>query len=152
MGDLPGIRRGLRDLATATLVYTAAIVPLLWAAAPWIARSLAESPVTARYTVFALRLVPLACLLGAPFLLCRPVFEGMQRGVPGMAMAALRYGALTPAAAWLGILVAGLRGRPDLHGLLLGLLGAAAASSGIFWLWLRAALRREAGRRASAAP
>ena len=39
----------------------------------------------------ALRLVPLSCLIGVPFLLCRPVFEGMNRGKPGLVMAALRY-------------------------------------------------------------
>ena len=99
---------------------------------------------TVEYTVFVLRTVPFACLLGAPFLFLRPIFEGMQRGTPGLVMAGLRYVILTPLAAWLGILVAASLGRPGLYGLAIGLLAAAAATSLVFSVWLHRALEAKA--------
>jgi Na+-driven multidrug efflux pump len=123
-------------LAYCTLVVT----PLIYPAAPWIANRLAESPLTAEYTTFLLRIVPLACLMGAPFLLSRPVFEGMQRGNPGLVMASVRYVALTPVAAWLGMRVAEASGRPGLYGLAVAVLSVAAVTSIAFYLWLRRSL------------
>ena len=83
--DLPGIRRGLREAVVATSVYSLVIVgPLLVIAAPYLADALTESELTREYTTFALRTVPLSCLFGAMFLLCRPVFEAFNRGRPGL--------------------------------------------------------------------
>jgi Na+-driven multidrug efflux pump len=139
--DLPGIRRGLAEVGFATLAYcTLVVTPLIYPAAPWIANRLAESPLTAEYTTFLLRIVPLACLMGAPFLLSRPVFEGMQRGNPGLVMASVRYVALTPVAAWLGMRVAEASGRPGLYGLAVAVLSVAAVTSIAFYLWLRRSL------------
>jgi len=144
--NFAGIRRGLRQIGMATVAYTVVLVaPTVYPAAPWIARRLAESPITVEYTTFVLRTVPFACLLGAPFLLLRPIFEGMQRGTPGLVMAGLRYIVLTPLAAWLGILVAESQGHPGLYGLAIGLLVAAAASSFVFSVWLHRSLEREVG-------
>jgi Na+-driven multidrug efflux pump len=143
--NVAGIRRGLRQVGVATVAYAVLLVaPTIYPTAPWIARRLAESPVTVEYTTFVLRLVPFSCLLGAPFLLLRPVFEGMQRGAPGLVMAGLRYVVLTPLAAWLGIIAAESQGSPGLYGLAIGLLTAAAATSLIFSIWLHRALDREA--------
>jgi hypothetical protein len=50
----------------------------------------------------ALRVVPLASLLAIPFFLCRPVFEGMGRGRPGLSMSLLRYVVLAAPAGGLG--------------------------------------------------
>jgi len=128
----------------ATVAYAVLLVaPTVYPAAPWIARRLAESPITVEYTTFVLRTVPFACLLGAPFLLLRPIFEGMQRGTPGLVMAGLRYIVFTPLAAWMGILVAESQGHPGLYGLAIGLLVAAAASSFVFSVWLHRSLERE---------
>jgi len=112
------------------------------ALAPWLARLLAETELTVRYATFALRAAPLACFLGAPFLLCRPVFEAMQRGRPGLVMALVRYVALTGPLAWLGMVAARMMEQPPLYGLIAGTLIAAAASSAAFYLWLRSAVRR----------
>jgi Na+-driven multidrug efflux pump len=145
-GDLPGVRRAFRQVSLASLAYCVLLVgPLILPAAPWIAASLAESPVTADYTTLLLRLVPLACLLGAPFLLSRPVFEGMQRGRPGLVMATTRYLVLTPVAAWLGVGGARLWGHSELDGLVVALLAVSAVTSVTFWIWLRRALRERAG-------
>ncbi|MEE9227102.1 MAG: hypothetical protein V3U66_05155, partial [Acidobacteriota bacterium] len=95
---------------------------------------------------FALRLVPLACFLGGPFLLCRPVFEGMQRGTPGLVMATIRYVLLTAPVAWWGMRVAGDMGHPGLYGLIIGLLGVSALTSGAFLVWLIAALPSAHGK------
>lgn len=144
-GDLDGVRRGLRQAGGAAVAYAVALVtPVLWFGAPWLAAMLTESELTASYTVFALRCVPLACLSGAPFLLSRPVFEAMNRGRPGLIMAVIRYVVLTGPLAWLGIVAARGAGLPALHGLIGGLLAAGALSSGLFAAWLARALRGEA--------
>ena len=84
--------------------------------------------------------MPLVCLVGAPFLLCRPVFEAMQRGKPGLLMATLRYVVLTAPVSWLGIRTAQALGFPGLQGLVIGLLLVGLISSATFVIWLRAAL------------
>lgn len=142
-GDRAGLARGLRECLVATAVYALGILgPVLMVGAPWIAAALSESTVTRNHATFGLRLVPLACLAGAPFLLCRPLFEGMGRGRPGLAMAILRYGLLTVPAAWVGMRAAGALGRPPFHGALVGLVAGAALSSAAFLLWARRVLGR----------
>ena len=139
--DFDGVRTGLRDATKITVTYAVILVgPLLVIGAPWFAEHLSESPLTARYTTLGLRLVPLACLVSAPFLLCRPVFEGMQRGRPGLIMAIVRYLVLTAPLAWGGATAAEWFGQPQLYGMLIGLLTAAGLSSMTFALWLRRAL------------
>jgi putative MATE family efflux protein len=136
-GDIAGVRRGLREAILAMSLYCVVLVgPVMLVAAPALARSLAESALSERYTTAALRLVPLACLLGAPFLLCRPVFEGMQRGGPGLVMAGVRYLGLTVPLAWIGIEIGAGVGWPALYGLLTGLLAASGLSSAAFAVWL----------------
>ena len=102
--------------------------------------NLAETPITREYTAFLLPFVPLACLCGAPFLLCRPVFEAMNRGRPGLVMATLRFAILTAPVAWLGMWVADNMSKPPLYGLAAGLLVVSAVTSAAFYLWLRGAL------------
>ena len=140
-GDVDGVRRGLRQAGLASAAYAVLVVaPVVLATAPLLADALAESEVTREYATVALRLVPLMCLMGAPFLLCRPVFEALGRGGPGLAIALLRYVVLTVPLAWLGMRAAAAFGEPALYGLLAGLLAAAGLSSGLFWLWLRVVL------------
>ena len=141
-GDLAGVRRGLREARLASAIYSLLIVgPVMLVISPWLARALSEAPLTGEYASFILRLVPLVCLVGAPFLLCRPVFEAMQRGKPGLLMATLRYVVLTAPVSWLGIRTAQALGFPGLHGLVIGLLLVGLISSATFVIWLRAALR-----------
>ena len=136
----------------ATLVYSVAILgPLMLLFGPWLAGRLSESPLTTHYTTFALYTIPLACLSGAFFLLCRPVFEALQQGRPGLLMAALRYLVLTAPLAWLGMRTAAHLGQPELYGLIAGTLAAAALPSAAFYLWLRVVLR-EAEEREAARP
>jgi Na+-driven multidrug efflux pump len=143
--NIAGVRQGLRQVGIATIAYSVLLVaPVVYPSAPWIARRLAETPVTVEYTIFVLRTVPFACLLGAPFLFLRPIFEGMQRGAPGLVMAGLRYVILTPLAAWIGIVVAERWNQPGLYGLAIGLLAAAAATSAVFSVWLHRTLEARA--------
>jgi Na+-driven multidrug efflux pump len=140
--DLTGVRRGLRQTGLATSAYALlALGPVMMVASPWIADRLSESVLTREYTTFALRTVPLACFTGALFLLCRPVFEAMNRWQPGLVMAVVRYMILTVPLAWSGMLVARHLGNPPLYGLIGGLLVTAAISSTAFALWLRSALK-----------
>ncbi len=146
--DFAGVRRGLAEANLAAALYSLVVVgPLLLWAAPWIARHVTESPVTTRFAIVAIRAVPLACLLGAPFLLCRPVFEALQRGRPGLVMALLRYVALTGPLAWLGLSAARQLGYAPLYGLIAGTLLAGAISSAVFYVWLRAEIPRLDPRR-----
>jgi len=142
-GDVEGVRRGLREALVAAAAYTLGLVaPLLLLSGRWIAGHLAESAVTAGYAAFGLRFVPLACLAAAPFLLCRPVFEAMNRGRPGLLMALLRYVVLTVPFAWLGLALARRFAWPPLYGLVLALFAVAGISSLVFLLWTRRALGR----------
>ncbi|HET6372177.1 MAG TPA: hypothetical protein VFG76_02645, partial [Candidatus Polarisedimenticolia bacterium] len=122
---------------------------------PALARLLAESEVTAHLTRGALWLCPLACLALIPFQLCRPVFEGLQRGRPGLVMALSRYVLLTAPCGLAGMAVATRVGQPPLFGLLTGLIVASAVSSAIFLWWILRelrALQREAAERESHLP
>ena len=140
-GDVEGVRRGLRQTRLAVALYSIVLLaPTVIALAPSLAASLAESDVTRRYTEFALRMVPLGCLGGAMFLLCRPVFEAMGRAWPGLVMAVLRYLVLTLPLGWGGMRLFERLGLEPLHGLIAGLLVTAAASSLVFELWASRAL------------
>ena len=141
-GDLAGVRTGLRQAGLATAAYALLILgPAMLIVSPWLAGQLSESVLTRQYATFALRIVPLACFSGALFLLCRPVFEAMNRWQPGLAMAGLRYLVLTVPLAWAGVALATRLGSEPLYGLIVGLLATAAISSTVFALWLRATLR-----------
>jgi Na+-driven multidrug efflux pump len=104
---------------------------------PRLAHALAESPLTAALAGTALAMCPLACLAMIPFILCRPAFEGLQRGRPGLIMAVLRYAVLTIPCAFAGMRAARLFEGPALYGLLGGLIVASGVSSIIFILWMR---------------
>jgi Na+-driven multidrug efflux pump len=136
--DFHGVRRGLRDAMVAAAAYAVAILaPVMLAISPWLAASLSESRITTLYATFALRLVPLASLTGSPFMLCRPVFEAMNRGKPGLLMAAFRYIVLAGPLAWGGMLAADRIGQRPLYGLIVGLLAASSIASAAFYVWLR---------------
>jgi Na+-driven multidrug efflux pump len=107
-----------------------------------LARALAESEVTATLTRIALWVAPFAALAGIPFQLCRPVFEGLQRGRPGLVMAVVRYVILTVPLGLAGMGAARAFGQPPLFGLLFGLVAASALSSGVFLVWMGRALGR----------
>lgn len=140
--DLDGIRRGFREASLVALGYCVLVVtPALALLAPTIARSLSESRITTDYTIMALWACPLACLVTVPFFLVRPVFEGMQRGAPGLVMAVLRYLVLTAPLALAGAWVASRMGQPEFLGVLGGLIVATLITSVVFLFWIRQALR-----------
>jgi putative MATE family efflux protein len=139
--DLEGVRRGLRESHIAMFLYLLLAAPVLYVGAPLLAAALSRSPMTRAYATFAVRLVPLACLASLSVFLCRPAFEGLGRGRPGLLIALLRYALLTGPMAWIGIRLAAALGYPGLYGLLLGLIAAAGISSAIFLLWTRRVLR-----------
>jgi Na+-driven multidrug efflux pump len=145
-GDLGAVRRGFREVSLGGLAYSVLLVaPAAWFGGPPLAALLAEEPITALFGGFALRLVPLACIAAIPFFICRPIFEGMGQGHPGLWMSVLRYLILTVPLAYGGVAVAGTLGQPGFYGLMAGLLVATALSSGATHVWLVAALRRAEG-------
>jgi putative MATE family efflux protein len=144
-GDVDGMRRGLRESHVAGLLYAAATVPLLWFFAEPIAHAFLQSPLAVDLARGTLRLIPVGVVVSLPFFLVRPTFEGMGRGRPGLAVAALRYVALTAPAAWLGMRASRAVGAPELLGLVSGLLLATALASGVFLLWIRSTLREAGG-------
>jgi Na+-driven multidrug efflux pump len=133
--DVAGVRGGLRGAHVAVGVYAALAAPVLFFLAPPLARHLSASPVTVAYLVPALRVVPLGALLATPFFLCRPVFEGMGRGRPGLMMSVLRYVVLAAPAAALGLHLAPALKVPDVLGLVLGLMAATGIGSLVFLVW-----------------
>ncbi len=140
-GDVSGVRDGIRNGLLAMSVYSIVILgPLALGFGPWLAGMLTESEVAGSYTSVALRIVPLACITGSPFLLCRPVFEALGRGGPGLIMAAIRYLLLTGPLAWGGMVIADRLGQPGIFGLIFGLLIAGTLPSIGFYLWTRSTL------------
>jgi Na+-driven multidrug efflux pump len=150
-GDLKAVRAGLRQVSLVAAAYCVVpVTPAMLLAGPALAHALAESQVTADLTLVALWLTPLGCLTLIPFQLCRPAFEGLHRGWPGLAMAILRYVVLTVPCAVAGKWAALSLGRPALYGLIVGLIAASGVSSAIFLAWLRRTLHEleaaQAGR------
>jgi len=145
--DFVAVRRGLRQAMLVGAAYCVFFVtPAVMFGGGALARALAESEITAHLTRVALWLVPLAALAAVPFQLCRPAFEGMQRGRPGLVMAIVRYVGLTVPFGFGGMLLAQRFGAPPLFGLLAGLIVASALASAIFLAWMRRALHaKEAG-------
>ncbi len=140
--DWGGVRKAMRGSMLASGFYSVLFVgPIMWLTGSWLATALAESEITAQYARFALFVVPLACLFSAPFFLCRPIFEAMGQGKPGLIMATIRTLILLVPFCWLGIRAADRLGQPQVYGLVVGLLAVSAISSGVFMVWLRAALR-----------
>ena len=138
--DVAGVRGGLRQAHLAAVAYVAVAAPVLFFLAPPLARHLSGSSVMIAYLVPALRVVPLAALLATPFFLCRPVFEGMGRGRPGLTMSLLRYVVLAAPAALGGLWLAPRLQISQVLGLVGGLMAATAVSSLVFLFWTRKAL------------
>jgi len=153
-GNIEAIRHGMRQITLAAVVYCVGLVtPMMILGGPRLARVLAESPRTAELASVALAFCPLACLAIIPFALCRPAFEGLQRGRPGLLMAVLRYVVLTIPCAFAGMRAAHALGRPALYGLLAGLIVASGISSTVFFTWMQRFLNRlEADARAAGSP
>ncbi|HKQ98766.1 MAG TPA: MATE family efflux transporter [Candidatus Polarisedimenticolia bacterium] len=139
--DFAAVRRGLRQAMLAGAAYCVLFVaPAVALGGGALARALAESETTARLTHIALWLVPFAALAAVPFQLCRPAFEGLQRGRPGLVMAMVRYVGLTAPFGFGGMVLGERFGFPALFGLLAGLIGASLLASSIFLVWMRKAL------------
>lgn len=140
--DVGTIRRAWRDVSLAGGAYVVAVVaPLTLLLNPQLAGMFTESPETAALVAWCLRWLPVACLVTIPFFACRPIFEGVQRGAPGMIMSVVRYGVLT----WLVVLgawAAVAEGRPALHGVVVALVVATSVASAAFWWWMSAFVGR----------
>ena len=139
--DYAAIRRELRTTMLVGAAYCGLVVaPALLLFGGSLAAWLAESETTARLTRMALWFAPPMALASIPFHLCRPAFEGLQRGRPGLVMAAVRYVGLTIPLGLLGLHVARVAGIEPLAGLLGGLMAAGAGASAVFLVWMRRAL------------
>ena len=151
--DVAGVRHGLREAQIAGIVYAAIVTPILYVGARPLARHLTQSPITISFLVPAIRWIPVIAVVAIPFFLCRPVFEGMGRGRPGLTMSLIRYGLLAAPAAWAGIHWAPALGIDGVLGPVVGLTAATAVSSTIFFVWTRRTLHRadEDARRSVAA-
>ena len=142
-GNLAAIRHGMRQVSLSAVAYCIGLVtPAMILGGPRLARALAESPLTAQLASAALAMCPLACLAMIPFILCRPAFEGLQRGRPGLVMAVLRYAVLTIPCAFGGMRAAHALGKPALYGLLAGLIIASGIASTVFFIWMQRLLSR----------
>jgi Na+-driven multidrug efflux pump len=135
--DYEGVRRGIRDGLLVSFLYSIVVVaPVLFFIGPWLASALAETDITATYATFALRLVPLACIVITPFFLLRPVFEAMGKGKPGLIISSIRVLVFSAPVAWGGMQVAEALGYPPIYGLIVGLQIVTVLASTLFYLWL----------------
>ncbi|MBX3465419.1 MAG: MATE family efflux transporter [Planctomycetes bacterium] len=152
-GHLDEVRQGLRQAFGFAAVYALALAPVCWLAGGPLGRALGDAPETQRLAALAVTwATPLFVLASAPFVLCRPAFEGLQRGGPGLVMAVVRYGLLSAPLCLAGALLAQRLGRAPLEGLLLGLVAATALASAVFAAWLRRALGVSAARSSARSP
>lgn len=143
-GDFDGIRQGFRQVTTIAVGYSLLIVlPLTWLARRPLVELFAESRSTEELAAKALFITPLACLAAIPFFACRPVFEGMQQGWPGLAVALLRYVVLTMPCVIGGFWLAAKLGHPGVLGALGGLVVASAVASLVFLVWMHRAMARQ---------
>ena len=140
--DVPSIRRAFRDVTLASAAYCVLFVlPLVTLLRHRLIAEFVTAETTRALGGEVLLLVPFACIAAIPFFACRPIFEGLQQGRPGMVMAALRYAVLTVPLAWLGARAAASLGRPELHGVVIGLVVGTAIVSAAFIAWMLRALR-----------
>lgn len=145
-GRLDDVWRGLRQALGFAMLYGLALGPLCALAGEPLARLLGDAPETERLAGFAVRwAAPLFVLVSGPFVLCRPAFEGLQRGFPGLVMAVVRYLLLSAPLGLTGAFVAQSSGRSPLLGLLIGVIVGTAIASAIFAAWLVRTLRRRSG-------
>jgi len=142
--DVAGIRSGLREAHAAGVVYVAVVAPILYFAAEPLARQMTASTTTLSFLVPAVRFIPVGALIAMPFFLCRPVFEGLGLGRPGLVLSILRYVVLAAPAAFWGVHLAAARGISPVLGVALGVSGAAVLSSAAMLLWTRSLLSRQA--------
>ncbi len=116
--------------------------PLCFLLAEPLARWLGNAETTQTLAGFAVRYgTPLGALVAMPFILCRPAFEALQRGGPGLLMAIVRYLLLAGPLAWAGARMAREHGFDPFYGLIAGLLGGTAVTSVAFLVWLIDALK-----------
>lgn len=140
--DLAGIRRAMGEVSAVAGAYVLLLVtPLCLVFRGALTRPFAEAPLTQELAAFGVALVPLACVAALPFFAARPVFEGMQRGWPGLAIAILRHAILTPVLAVAFGLAAREAGFRAYHGVIVALVAATAAASLVLVAWLRRTLR-----------
>lgn len=113
------------------------VAPASWLGADWIAGFLSKGAQTRDLASFAIRYaVPLGALVSIPFILCRPTFEALQRGAPGLTMAFVRYLCLSAPLALLGAHVARSLDQDPFGGLIFGLLSGSLLVSIGFLAWL----------------
>lgn len=152
-GRLPEVRRSLLGAFRLAFVYVVFVVtPLCALLGPPVAAFLGKEPATEDLARFALRFAtPLGALASIPFLLCRPAFEAVQRGGPGLVMAAVRYVGASIPLALLGMTLAPrfqpgpfpaeAAGAHPFVGMLFGLVIGSAVVSVAFLVWMLRMLR-----------
>ncbi len=145
-GRLDEVWRGLRQALGFAAVYGLLLIPLGALLGQPLADLLGDAPETRRLAGLAVSwAAPLFVLASGPFVLCRPAFEGLQRGMPGLVMAVVRYLLLSAPLALAGAFAAEASGRSPLLGVLAGVIAGTLIASAVFAAWLVRTLRRQSG-------
>lgn len=136
--NLPEVKRGLKQAYAFGVLYVILIAtPACVIFGPAIAGFLGKAPETKSLVAFAIRYaVPIGALVATPFLICRPAFEAVQRGTPGLIMATVRYLLLSVPLALLGANLCAGSGQDPFFGLIAGLLAGTSLVSVLFTAWL----------------
>ncbi len=136
-GETARVRRELwqtaRAMAIAALLMTIAMGYAF--AAPLVSYFIQDDTAPISDTTLAtLRLLPVAALAALPFLILRPVFEGVQQPRAGVRLTVVRYVLLSIPLAVAGRYIAPLAGSSGLLGMVTGLIVGSAVAS---WLTVR---------------
>jgi Na+-driven multidrug efflux pump len=137
-GNLPEVKRGLKQAYVFAALYVLLVAtPVFVVSGPAIAGFLGKAAETKSLVAFALRYaVPVGAFVAIPFLICRPAFEAVQRGAPGLIMATVRYLVLSVPLALVGARLCASTGRDPFFGLIAGLLAGTSVVSVLFTAWL----------------
>lgn len=128
------LRLGLRVAVAYALFFAAPVAVFL---GPPLARALTDSPLAGELASLAMRCLPIGILFGAPLMLLRPAFEGLQLARPGLILSALRTFALTIPLGIAGFQFAAIFGLEPIEGLVLGGAVGGGLASLSAWLWMQ---------------
>jgi len=137
-GDHERMRSELRlGLRVAVLYSLLIVTPIAIFAGPVIAHALTDSPAASRLATLGMYCLPIGILFGAPLMLMRPAFEGLQLARPGLILSALRTFVLVIPLGTAGFLHGSTVGLEPIEGLIIGgALGGGIASL-FAWVWMR---------------
>lgn len=128
--NLKLIRESFNGIILTFIVYALLFVaPIVLLFSDQLINLLTDTDTMQSYGNFALSLVPIMCLVTAPYIFCKPVLEGLQRPKPVVLLGLLRYLILSIPLALLGAYLGELSNIGSFPGLMSGIVCATIIAS-----------------------